>query len=62
MPGIHVTNCKITLRKTIALCLLVVATGMAMAQERDINSLIFSGDNAMKQKNSMVRQSSTKKP
>jgi Outer membrane protein and related peptidoglycan-associated (lipo)proteins len=51
MPGIHVTNCNITLRKTIALCLLVVATGMAMAQERDVNSLIFSGDNAMKQKN-----------
>jgi len=39
------------MHKAIALCLLIVVTGLAMAQERDVNNLIFSGDNAIKQKN-----------
>ena len=54
MSRIHVTIAKtamVQMRKTIALWLFVVVSCIAMAQERDINSLIFSGDNAMKQKN-----------
>lgn len=54
MSRIHVTIARtamVQMRNTIALWLFVVVSCMSMAQERDINSLIFSGDNAMKQKN-----------
>ena len=33
------------------ICLLVLVSCVAMAQNRDVNNLVFSGDNAVKQKN-----------
>ena len=52
MSRIHVTTKEVAhLRKFIAMCLLVVATGISMAQNRDVTNLVFSGDNAIKQKN-----------
>ena len=38
-------------RTGMAICLLSLVSYMATAQERDVNNLVFSGDNAMKQKN-----------
>ena len=52
MPGIHVTKLFLHyLRTGIATCLLAVVSCMALAQNRDVNNLVFSGDNAVKQKN-----------
>lgn len=52
MSGIHVTKLFMRYVRTgIAICLLSLVSCMATAQERDVNNLVFSGDNAMKQKN-----------
>lgn len=51
MSRIHVTKFfPQYLHTGIAVCLLFFSY-MAMAQDRDVNNLVFSGDNAMKQKN-----------
>lgn len=52
MSGIHVTKLFMQYARTgMAICLLSLVSYMATAQERDVNNLVFSGDNAMKQKN-----------
>lgn len=52
MSGIHVTKLFLRYARTgIAICLLALVSCMATAQERDVNNLVFSGDNAMKHKN-----------
>lgn len=52
MSGIHVTkNISSWVFAGVAICLLVLFPCEAQAQNRDVNSLIFSGDNAVKQKN-----------
>ena len=51
MSRIHVTNIAFFLHTGIAISLCVLLSCMATAQNNDVNNLIFSGDNAMKQKN-----------
>ena len=52
MSGIHVTKLfQRYLHTGIAMCLLALVSCMATAQNRDVNNLVFSGDNAVKQKN-----------
>ncbi len=51
MPRIYVTKRFQRYARTGITCLLVLVSCVAMAQNRDVNNLVFSGDNAVKQKN-----------
>jgi outer membrane protein OmpA-like peptidoglycan-associated protein len=51
MPRIYVTKRFQRYARAGIVCLLVLVSCVAMAQNRDVNNLVFSGDNAVKQKN-----------
>ena len=51
MPRIYVTKRFQRYARTGITCLLLLVSCVAMAQNRDVNNLVFSGDNAVKQKN-----------
>ncbi len=51
MPRIYVTKRFQRYARAGITCLLILVSCVAMSQNRDVNNLVFSGDNAMKQKN-----------